>query len=132
MKDLLYVNCDGSDHQIWGGALEQAGYRIVTANNVYTAAQIISLRSVDCVVLDYDMLPMDGMAVTQAIKQIRPEVPICVLTASRCVPKVMSRMIDQVICKEGGSEALLQWLISFSGPSFNPPRLEFQPVSWST
>ena len=121
MKHLLYVNDDAADLQLCKLALEKAGYEVLTAGNASTAIHAISSQPVDCAILDYHLPRLDGLAVAQAIKQIRPEVPICLFTDPLCVPKENNGMIDQVISKNDGPEALLEWLISFSA---DPIRLE--------
>lgn len=114
MKKLLYVDDDPDDRDICKRVLEKAGYQVVVAGSAPAAVQAISVQPIDCAILDYRMPRLDGIAVAQALKQVRPDLPICLFTGLSCLNDQSRGMIDQVISKADGLGALVAWLTVFS------------------
>src|SRR6185437_13485983 len=62
--------------------LEAEGYEVLSAADGEQALILFARNTVDIVLLDYVMPGLDGGAVSQAMKQQRPNVPIIIVSAS--------------------------------------------------
>lgn len=122
MKRLLYVDDNPDDRDLFKRALEKAGYQVVIAGSGPAAVHAISVQPIDCAILDYRMPRLDGIAVAQALKQVRPDLPICLFTGLGSLCDENRRMIDQVISKEDGPGALVEWLTVFSQTTQPPSK----------
>ncbi len=61
--------------------LERAGYRVLTAPDGPEGLVLFNEEPVEAVVLDYSMPGMDGGEVASRMRQIKPKVPILLLSA---------------------------------------------------
>ncbi len=61
--------------------LESQGYRVVTAENGPDALVLFSSEDPELVVLDYSMPGMNGDVVAERMKELRPGLPIIMLSA---------------------------------------------------
>src|SRR5579859_1774963 len=59
--------------------LQENGYELVTATNGSEALRILMTRSVDAIVLEYHLGPLDGAIVATEIKKAKPQIPIVML-----------------------------------------------------
>ncbi len=66
--------------------LESAGFRVLATKSGRDALTIFSSEDVDVVLLDYWLPGMNGVHVAQAMKQLKPEVPILFLSAFSELP----------------------------------------------
>jgi CheY-like chemotaxis protein len=88
--------------------LEREGYVVHTATDGPTGIRVFRQHPVDAVVLDFAMPGMDGGAVATALREIRPNVPILLLSAYLTLPEDVQRMVTLVANKGDGAIALLQ------------------------
>lgn len=88
--------------------LEREGYVVHTATDGPTGIRVFRQHPVDAVVLDFAMPGMDGGAVATALREIRPNVPILLLSAYLTLPEEVQRMVTLVANKGDGAIALLQ------------------------
>jgi DNA-binding response OmpR family regulator len=64
---------------------------------------------VDAVILDYQMPEMNGGQVAKLMKQLRPEVPVMILSALPWLPQEAPReCIDDFVCKGEPTAALVK------------------------
>jgi CheY-like chemotaxis protein len=87
---------------------ERAGYTVLTASNGQAAIQLFRENEVDAVVLDYAMPGMDGSQVARALRQIRPDIPILLLSAYLSLPEEINQWIDLLVNKGDGAPTLLR------------------------
>lgn len=66
--------------------LENAGYRVLSANSGREGLKVFRSESVDLVILDYWMGDMKGLAVASEMRRLRPHVPIAIFSAFRPLP----------------------------------------------
>jgi CheY-like chemotaxis protein len=97
--------------------LERAGYRVVTAINGQEGLRIFSAEPVEAVVLDYSMPGMHGGEVATRMRQIKPGVPILLLSAYIGLPSDVLALVDLYMTKGEGAPLLLQKLGSLLGPA---------------
>jgi CheY-like chemotaxis protein len=88
--------------------LEREGYVVHTATDGPTGIRLFRQHPVDAVVLDFAMPGMDGGAVAAVLREIRPNIPILLLSAYLTLPEEVQRMVTLVANKGDGALALLQ------------------------
>jgi CheY-like chemotaxis protein len=87
--------------------LEREGYLVYTATDGPTGIRIFRQQPIDAVVLDFAMPGMNGGAVAMALREIRPNVPILLLSAYLSLPEEVQSLVTLVANKGDGALALL-------------------------
>ena len=95
--------------------LERAGYRVLTAEDGAAGLAAFSSHPVQAVVLDYSMPGMHGGKVACLMKQVKPQVPILLLSAYVDLPPDVTCDVDFYMTKGEGAEVLLEKLNSLIG-----------------
>jgi CheY-like chemotaxis protein len=88
--------------------LEREGYVVHTATDGASGIRLFRQHPIDAVVLDFAMPGMDGGAVAAALREIRPNVPILLLSAYLTLPEEVQRKVTLVANKGDGALALLR------------------------
>lgn len=96
--------------------LERAGYRVLTAPDGTTGLKVFSSEPVEAVVLDYSMPGMHGGEVASKMRQIKPMVPILLLSAYIGLPSEVTALVDLYMTKGEGAPLLLKKLGSLLQP----------------
>jgi CheY-like chemotaxis protein len=104
--------------------LEHGGYRVLTAADGQSGLEIFAANPVDAVILDYAMPGMDGGQVARQMRQIKPEVPILMLSAYVDLPADVISLIDYRMTKGEGAIALLGKLDNLLARHRIPPLAE--------
>ena len=92
--------------------LERAGYRVLTANDGYMGLALFSSEPVDIVVLDYSMPGMHGGEVASKMREMKPHVPILMLSAYVELSEEVTALVDLAMTKGEGAPVLLERLQS--------------------
>jgi len=92
--------------------LERAGYRVLTALDGASGLEIFAREPVEAVVLDFAMPGMTGGEVAVAMRQIKPEIPILMLSAYTSLPPEVNQVVSLSMTKGEGAPALLTKLSS--------------------
>ena len=79
--------------------LESAGFKVLVARNGNDALDLFRSSPVDAVVLDYFMPGMTGLSVAREMKDLRPDVPLVVLSGFASLPGETLGMVDAWIQK---------------------------------
>lgn len=87
--------------------LEREGYAVYTAPDGPSGIRLFRQHAVDAVVLDYAMPGMNGGAVATALREIRPNVPILLLSAYLTLPDEVQQLVTLIANKGDGALALL-------------------------
>jgi CheY-like chemotaxis protein len=87
-------------------SLRERGYELVIATNGSDGLRLVMSRSVDAIVLDYHLGVLDGAAIADEIKQVRPEVPIVMLTDHLELPNGALRSVDALVTRSDGDHLL--------------------------
>src|SRR5260370_14260226 len=90
--------------------LERAGYRVLTAQNGSTGLEIFSSHPVEAVVLDYSMPGMHAAELSSRMRQVKPHIPILLLSAYIGLPTEVTSLIDLHLTKGEGAPVLLKKL----------------------
>jgi CheY-like chemotaxis protein len=90
--------------------LERAGYRVLTALDGNAGLDLFEREPVEAVVLDFSMPGMSGGEVAQRMRQVKPHVPILMLSAYTSLPPEVTSSVDLAMTKGEGAPALLKKL----------------------
>jgi CheY-like chemotaxis protein len=90
--------------------LERAGYRVLTAEDGPVGLALFNEEPVEVVVLDYSMPGMNGGEVASRMRQVKPKVPILLLSAYVGLPSDVTSLVDLYMTKGEGPDMLLQKL----------------------
>jgi DNA-binding response OmpR family regulator len=79
--------------------LEHEGYAVLTATDGTAGLELFVSRSVDLVLLDYNMPGLNGAVVAQRMRALKPEVPLVMLSGRFEPPAEAAGLIDAYISK---------------------------------
>jgi len=99
---LLCIHRDPAELSL----LQDNGYELVTASNGSEGLRLFMERPVDAIVLEHHLGLLDGTAVADLIKQVRPEVPIVMLTEDLEFPDGTLKSVDAIVTKTDGPHFL--------------------------
>jgi CheY-like chemotaxis protein len=102
---LLCVDDDASSLCVRQVLLETRGFRVLCASSGEEGLALFGSHAIDLVVLDYEMPRLKGDAVASAMKLLKPDVPILLL--SSLPPATATRLVDAVVEKADGPVSLL-------------------------
>lgn len=100
--------------------LEQSGYEVLEASGGDEGLKLFRSRSVDAVVLDYQMPGMNGDVVAAKMKRINAQVPIMLLSAYGPLPQSKLRSVDTFLSKSQPANILLSTLQDMLGDRSKP------------
>ncbi len=92
--------------------LERSGYIVLTALDGPTGLTIFHKQKVDAVILDYSMPGMHGGEVAARMRELKPNVPILLLSAYVGLPTEVTQLVNVYMTKGEGAPALLEKLHS--------------------
>ncbi|HSB07670.1 MAG TPA: response regulator, partial [Thermodesulfobacteriota bacterium] len=92
MQAILVVEDDPRVGESIRLLLEKRGYSILLAGNGREALQLFRQEMIDLVITDLVMPKMDGMALLEAVKRLRPETEVIVISAQGTIEKAVQAM----------------------------------------
>ncbi len=90
--DVLIVEDDEALREALCDTLELAGYKILSAIDGSTALGALNEHSVQVVVSDIQMRPMDGLTLLEKMRSEHPEVPVLLMTAYAAIQQAVDAM----------------------------------------
>jgi DNA-binding response OmpR family regulator len=87
--------------------LENAGYRVLTADSFRSALATFQSHTIDLAIVDYWMTGGNGVALASELKRHRESLPIVILSAYSELPGETIGIADAWITKGGVSQTLL-------------------------
>lgn len=90
--------------------LERAGYEVLSAAEGIEGIDIFAREPVEAVVLDFAMPGMNGAEVATRLRQIKPQVPILLLSAYVGLPVEVTSLVNVYMTKGEGAPMLLEKL----------------------
>jgi len=87
--------------------LKDNGFGLITATNGSEGLRLLMSHSVDAIVLEFHLGLLDGGVVAHEIKQIRPQLPVVMLTECLELPDGALKSIDALVAKSDGPHFLL-------------------------
>jgi CheY-like chemotaxis protein len=106
-KLLLCVDDRTSSLEVRRLLLEREGYEVLTASDGVAGLELFEARSVDLVVLDYQMPEPNGAVVAKKMRSLKPEVPVIMLSAYFETPPDAAGFIDAYVTKGQNPRVLL-------------------------
>jgi CheY-like chemotaxis protein len=113
---VLCVDDELTGLQIRKILLERAGYRVLTAPDGPSGLAIFSAEPIQAVILDYSMPGMHGGEVAVRMRQIKPQIPILLLSAYMGLSSEVISLVDLYMTKGEGAPVLLEKLGSLLQP----------------
>lgn len=107
-KLLLCVDDRAASLEVRRLILEHEGYEVLTASDGTAALELFAARSVDLVVLDYQMPEPNGAQVAREMRAVKPEVPLIMLSAYFEPPADATGFIDAYVTKGENPRVLLE------------------------
>jgi CheY-like chemotaxis protein len=98
-KTILCVDDETTGLHVRKLMLQMQGHTVLTAENGPEALALFSSNVIDLVVLDFAMPGMDGGAVADKMKTIKPSVPILMLSAYVDLPAETLSKVDKLVTK---------------------------------
>lgn len=95
--------------------LESQGYCVLVAEDGPQGLAIFSAESVDLVILDYKMPKMNGDVVAEKMKQLKPFVPIMMLSAYVDLPGQTLALVDKYLTKGERPQVMLNAIAQLLG-----------------
>jgi DNA-binding response OmpR family regulator len=87
--------------------LENAGYRVLTADSFRSALAAFQSQAIDLAVVDYWMTGGNGVQLASELKRHKESLPIVILSAYSELPGETIGIADAWITKGGASQTLL-------------------------
>jgi CheY-like chemotaxis protein len=104
---LLCVDDELNGLQLRKIILEAKGYRVLIAPSGAEGLRLFEQNPVDLVVLDFLMPEMKGDEVADRMRQLKPHVPIIMLSAYYDLPARVDLLVDARIVKGESTQNLL-------------------------
>lgn len=86
--------------------LQENGYELVTAATGAEGLRLLLTRSVDAIVLEYNLGLLDGAVVATEIKKAKPQLPIVMLADHLELPDGALKSVDAIVTKADGAHFL--------------------------
>jgi CheY-like chemotaxis protein len=99
---LLCIHKDPAELSL----LKENGYELLTTNNAKEGLRIFKSRTVDAIVIDYQLGALDRAAIAAKIRQVKPEVPIVLLADDLELPEAVLNSVDAVVARSYGPHSL--------------------------
>ena len=92
MENILIVDDEKNYPTIIGEILQEEGYTSLTASSGMEALDILNNELIDLVLTDVKMPGMGGIQLLEKIKEIKPDIPVIIMTAYGSVEKAVEAM----------------------------------------
>ncbi|WP_405241368.1 sigma-54-dependent transcriptional regulator [Lentisalinibacter salinarum] len=89
---VMIVDDDADLCEALTATLETAGHDVITADCGESALTLLELETVDLVVSDVQMEPMDGVALLEALRRRHASLPVVLMTAYGTIEKAVEAM----------------------------------------
>ena len=108
-RTVLCVDDDPDVLDLHRMVLESTGYSVLTASSARASLELFASSPADAVLLDYAMPEMNGGQVAAVMKDMKPEIPVLMLSALPSLPQD-ARSVDVFVTKGGSPEIWLDVL----------------------
>ena len=103
-RSLLCIHRDPAQLMV----LQEKGFSVITATHGSQGLRLLVSKPVDAVVLEYHLGLLDGAAVADEIKKVKPRLPIVMLAESLELPEGALKSVDALVTKCDGPGFLLE------------------------
>ena len=109
-KTILFADDECSILTVRRLLFERLGYCVLTASSGTEALDLLRAHTVDAVVLDYTMSPMNGEETARQVRQERSDIPIVLSSACLSLPRSILEVVDVSVAKGTEPQALVEVL----------------------
>jgi CheY-like chemotaxis protein len=95
--------------------LESFGYTVLTAPSGDKGLELASMFSFDVVIVDYFMPEMNGHELAIAMRRLRPQAPIIMLSGTTDIPEQALKSVDAFVAKDRLASQLLPTMAYLHG-----------------
>ena len=88
--------------------LQEKGFAVIAATHGSQGLRLLVSKPVDAVILEYHLGLLDGAAIADEIKKVRPQLPIVMLVESLELPEGALKSVDALVTKYDGPRFLLE------------------------
>jgi CheY-like chemotaxis protein len=88
--------------------LQEKGFSLITATHGSQGLRLLVSKPVDAVILEYYWGLLDGAAIADEIKRVRPRLPIVMLAESLELPEGALKSVDALVTSSDGPRFLLE------------------------
>jgi len=92
MENILIVDDEKNYPTIIGEILQEEGYTSLTASSGMEALDMLNNEPIDLILTDVKMPGMSGIQLLEKIKEIKPDLPVIIMTAYGSVEKAVEAM----------------------------------------
>ena len=103
-RSLLCIHRDPAQLSM----LQEKGFSLITATHGSQGLRLLVSKAVDAVILEYYLGLLDGAAVADEIKKVRPRLPIVMLAESLELPEGALKSVDALVTNSDGPRFLLE------------------------
>lgn len=103
-RSLLCIHRDPAQLMV----LQEKGFCVISATHGSQGLRLLVSKPVDAVILEYHLGLLDGAAVADEIKKIRPRLPIVMLAESLELPEGALKSVDALVTNCDGPRFLLE------------------------
>ena len=89
---VLLVDDEKNAMEVYADLLRMWGYAVTTASSAAQAVQLAEEEDFDLVITDLWMPDMDGIDLLRALKQMRPTLPVIIITGYSSIQTVIMAM----------------------------------------
>ena len=114
-RTVLCIDDDEAVLRYEKALLERSGYAVITASSAQQGLRLATMCKCDAVLLDYEMPGTNGHQVALAIKRVRPDLMVIMLSGSN-VPSAALEVVDAFVPKLEASRQLLPMIAEFLQP----------------
>lgn len=114
-KTILCVDDDDSMLGYQRALLERCGFAVLTAASARQGLQIAEACALAAVIVDYHMPEMNGHELATAIKRLRPQLPIVMVSSEDAIPEHALSVVDAFVSKDAASSRLLPVITQICG-----------------
>jgi len=107
---VLFIDDDAGWREIAAGALQDAGYAVVTAENATEAMQKAEDLRLGLIILDLNLAGESGLTFMKYLRHNHPDVPILLFTGMEHDDTTVRAMLDQgadQYLRKGSTEELI-------------------------
>jgi len=106
-RTILCIDDDEAGLNSRRRMLESSGYRVLYARSGREGLELLDSEDVDAILLDYWMPEQKGLAVARAIRRLKPQLPIVVLSGYASLGDEAIGLADEWFMKGDPAENLL-------------------------
>ena len=114
-KTILCIDDDNGVLSYHRALLERRGFEVLTAASAQQGLQIAAACAVVAVILDYHMPEMNGHEVATAIKRLKPQVRIVMVSSDDGIPEQALNVVDAFVSKNEAPSRLLPVIARICG-----------------